>query len=36
MFLYTAIEAIVGVVAGILITVILLFLFHGNLLRPLN
>ena len=36
MFLYTAIEAIVGVVAGILITVILFFLFHGNLLRTLN
>lgn len=36
MFLYTAIETIVGVVAGILITVILFFLFHGNLLRPLN
>ncbi len=36
MFLYTAIEAIVGVVAGILITVILFFLFHVNLLRPLN
>lgn len=34
MFLYTAIEAIVGVVAGILITVILFF--HVNLLRPLN
>lgn len=27
MFLYTAIEAIVGVVAGILITVILFFFF---------
>lgn len=36
MFLYTAIEAIVVVVAGILITVILFFLFHVNLLHPLN
>ena len=36
MFLYTAIEAIVGVVAGILITVILIILFHVKLLSPLN
>ena len=39
MFLYTVIEAVLAVVAGIggiALTLILFFIFYGNLLRPIN
>ena len=36
MFLYTALESVIAVIAGIGLTVILFFLFYGNLLRPIN
>ena len=39
MYLYTVVEAVPAAVAGvggIALTILLYFLFYGNLLRPLN